>query len=76
MSRIPIEDAQRRLAELIATSVPGEEIEIVQEDRVIAKLVPVVPQSAPRHPGSAKGSILYMAPDFDGPLEDFQEYME
>jgi hypothetical protein len=25
--------------------------------------------------GSAKNDILYMAPDFDAPLEDFKEYM-
>jgi hypothetical protein len=23
-----------------------------------------------------KGTVLYMAPDFDAPLEDFTEYME
>ena len=27
-------------------------------------------------PGAFKGSILYMAPDFDAPLEDMKEYME
>jgi hypothetical protein len=27
-------------------------------------------------PGLGKGSILYMAPDFDEPLEEFKEYME
>jgi hypothetical protein len=27
-------------------------------------------------PGAFKGSILYMAPDFDAPLEDMREYME
>lgn len=26
-------------------------------------------------PGSAKGMILYVAPDFDEPLEEFAEYM-
>jgi hypothetical protein len=26
--------------------------------------------------GTLKGSVLYMAPDFDAPLEDFKEYME
>ncbi len=26
--------------------------------------------------GSAKGLIIYMADDFDVPLEDFREYME
>lgn len=25
--------------------------------------------------GSAKNDILYMAPDFDAPLEDFKDYM-
>lgn len=29
-----------------------------------------------RRLGSLKGSVLYMAPDFDAPLEDFKEYME
>lgn len=27
-------------------------------------------------PGAFKGTILYMAPDFDAPLEDMKEYME
>ncbi len=27
-------------------------------------------------PGACKGMILYMAPDFDAPLEDMREYME
>jgi hypothetical protein len=27
-------------------------------------------------PGACKGLILYMAPDFDAPLEDMKEYME
>ena len=26
--------------------------------------------------GTMKGSVLYMAPDFDAPLDDFKEYME
>ena len=25
--------------------------------------------------GALKGTLLYMAPDFDAPLEDFNEYM-
>jgi Protein of unknown function (DUF2281) len=25
--------------------------------------------------GSGKGSLIYMAEDFDAPLEDFKEYM-
>ena len=26
--------------------------------------------------GTLKGTVLYIAPDFDAPLEDFKEYME
>lgn len=30
----------------------------------------------PRVPGLGKGSIVYMAPDFDVPMDEFKEYME
>ena len=30
----------------------------------------------PRKAGSLKGFLLYMADDFDAPLEDFKEYMQ
>lgn len=26
-------------------------------------------------PGACKGMVVYMAPDFDAPLDDFKEYM-
>ena len=29
-----------------------------------------------RRPGTLKGTVKYMAPDFDAPLEDFRDYME
>jgi hypothetical protein len=28
-----------------------------------------------RRPGTLPGFVVYMAPDFDAPLEDFQDYM-
>jgi antitoxin (DNA-binding transcriptional repressor) of toxin-antitoxin stability system len=76
MIQVTIEDAKSRLGELIASGIPGEEINIVQGSRIIAKLVPVANDDEPRRPGSATGSVLYMADDFDAPLEDFREYME
>jgi antitoxin (DNA-binding transcriptional repressor) of toxin-antitoxin stability system len=70
MAMITLEEAQRRLPELIATTVPGEEILILQDDRVVATLVTEPPrENTPRVPGSAKGLILHMADDFDAPLE-------
>ena len=76
MAMVTLEEAQRRLPELIATTIPGEEILILQDDRVVARMVTEYPDRSPRHPGSAKDLILYMAPDFDAPLDDFKEYME
>jgi hypothetical protein len=29
-----------------------------------------------RRAGTLKGTVKYMAPDFDAPLNDFREYME
>ena len=75
MTEVTLEDAQQRLPELIATTAPGEEVAITQGDRVVARLVTVEGVKPRPRFGSAAGAILYMAPDFDEPLEDFKEYM-
>ena len=70
MVQVTIEDAQSRLGELIASGIPGEEIGIIQGSRLVAKLVPLVSDDAPGSSfGSAKDSILFIADDFDAPLE-------
>ena len=33
-------------------------------------------ETSVRRAGSLKGTVKYMAPDFDAPLDDFKEYME
>ncbi len=77
MYLVPLEEAQARLPELIAKLLPGEELLITEDEQPVAKLVRVPPPSrTPRVPGSAQGKILFMAEDFDAPLDDFKEYME
>lgn len=51
---------------------------ISENDQIIARLVlnPPPPAKKLRQLGAMKGTVLYMAPDFDAPLEDFKEYME
>ncbi|MBK9015356.1 MAG: DUF2281 domain-containing protein [Saprospiraceae bacterium] len=47
-------------------------------DDFLAKKQKPAPTPSPRKPrefGCMKGTVLYMAPDFDEPLEDFKEYM-
>ena len=77
MNMVTIEEAQAKLPELIDKLTPGEEVVIIRNEQPIARLVGE-PRHVrkPRQPGSAKGKILYMADDFDAPLEDFKEYME
>lgn len=74
---LTVEEAQAKLKELIRKLSPGEVIIITDNQQPVAKLVgerPALP-SRPA-PGLGKGSILYMAPDFDEPIDEFKEYME
>ena len=74
---ITVEEAQSRLKELIDHLGPGEEIVITQNHQSVARLIGERPARPSRPaPGLGKGSILYMAPDFDEPLAEFKEYME
>ena len=71
-----IADAQSRLPELIAALKPGETVVITANDQPVARLVAEEP--AKREPwklGTLKGTVLYMAPDFDATPEDFKDYM-
>lgn len=77
MSIITLEDAQARLPELIEQLHPGEEIVITRNQKPVARLVAEgKPPKQPRRLGTLKGAVLYVAPDFDAPLEDFKEYVE
>ena len=74
MHQITVEDAKSNLPDLIDTAINGEEVVITKDAQHIVKLVPVS-QAKPRPQfGSAKG-LISMSDDFDGPLEDFAEYM-
>lgn len=78
MSYVTIEDAGTQLAQLVDQVSKGEEVIIVRDSKLVAKLV-MLPagEPKPKRPGfgSGKDAILYMADDFDAPLEDFKDYM-
>ena len=77
MTFITIEEAQAQLAELIRRLIPGEELILTEGDRPVARLVRTAPRERkPRQSGTLKGTVLYMAPDFDEPLDDFEESRE
>jgi hypothetical protein len=68
---MPILDlTDEQLVELIKNLSPN------QKSRVLASLTgEKTPRTRPQF-GSAKSDILYIAEDFDAPLDDFKEYME
>ncbi len=80
MPTVTLQEAQAHLPELIDRLRPGEEVIILRDQKPVARLTgageSVPPREITRRPGTLKGTVLYMAPDFDAPLEDFKEYME
>ena len=78
MSTVSIEIAQTQLASLIDHLHPGEEIVITRDQKPVARLIAAEhsPAISARKLGTLKGTVRYMAPDFDAPLDDFKEYME
>ncbi|WP_205679022.1 type II toxin-antitoxin system Phd/YefM family antitoxin [Aquisphaera insulae] len=78
MPTVSLEEAKKDLDELIHKLTPAEELLITENDQIVARLVAVTPpkKREPRRLGTLKGTVLYMAPDFDAPLDDFKDYME
>ncbi len=78
MSYVTIEDTNSQLAQLVDQVSNGEEVIIVHDSTTIAKIVPVLteePKELCPGFGSGKYALIYMADDFDAPLEDFKDYM-
>jgi antitoxin (DNA-binding transcriptional repressor) of toxin-antitoxin stability system len=74
---ITLEDAAANLEQLILGLASGDEVIITKNERIVARLVAEKSTKRTRPaPGFGKDSILYIAPDFDAPLEEFKEYME
>ncbi|MGH8728194.1 MAG: type II toxin-antitoxin system Phd/YefM family antitoxin [Burkholderiales bacterium] len=75
MKTFTIHEAKARLSELVEKAMLGEEIIIAKGNKPVAKLTALQRQKKPRVLGSAKGKILYIAPDFDAIPEEFKDYM-
>ena len=74
MERYSIREAQDHLSRLIVDARQGKTVLIMDENDRVVQLVPVTTPPKPRKAGSARG-LIKMAPDFDAPLADFDEYM-
>jgi antitoxin (DNA-binding transcriptional repressor) of toxin-antitoxin stability system len=74
MTRVELKQAQQRFMELIERAAGGEEVVIFQDDEPLVKVTAIVKPMPERQFGSARG-MIHLVPDFDEPIEDFEEYM-
>lgn len=75
MHQFNIAEAKSHFSEIVKLAMLGEEVVIARDNKPLLKLVPVRDRKKERKPGSAKGQILYMAPDFDELPDDFRDYV-
>ena len=75
MSTRTLDDAQAHLREIVSHLEPGEEVILTENGEPLAKLMRTRRTAWPCKAGSAKDKILWIAPDFDSPLDDFKDYM-
>jgi prevent-host-death family protein len=75
MGQFNIAEAKSHLSELVQRALLGEDIVIAKDNKPMIRLVPVLPRHSARAPGSAKGMVSHMAPDFDATPDDFKDYV-
>jgi antitoxin (DNA-binding transcriptional repressor) of toxin-antitoxin stability system len=70
---IELNDLPTRLTELRHRLHAGEEVTLTDGGKTVARVVPQPPAGQPAKPqrlGFARGSVAWIAPDFDDPLPD------
>ncbi|MGH8705423.1 MAG: type II toxin-antitoxin system Phd/YefM family antitoxin [Burkholderiales bacterium] len=73
--QINIAAAKSRLSSLVERALAGEEVVIARANKPLVRLAPVESAArVPRQPGSGRGELRRLAPDFDAPLDDFRGY--
>jgi prevent-host-death family protein len=73
VKRYTIHQAKTQFSKLLRQASRGETVVVVNRRKPVAQIVPVL--EGDRRLGRFRGQV-WTAPDFDEPLEDFQEYME
>ena len=74
MLDISLDGVTRELKEIISQLQPGEMASVFENGKRAAVIRRDAEEDFSCTAGSASGKILYMANDFDAPLNDFSEY--
>ena len=78
MAIVTLQEAQAKLSDLVHRLASGDEVVITENNSPVARLIPAGTQNqkSVRRLGTLHGTVLHVSPDFDAPLEDFEEYMK
>jgi antitoxin (DNA-binding transcriptional repressor) of toxin-antitoxin stability system len=75
MVQVTRDEAKEQLPELLEAALRGEAVYINVSAQHAVQLIPVpIGQGKPQF-GSARG-MIWIAEDFDAPLDEFRDYME
>ena len=74
MRTVGLFEAKTHLAALVDQVQEEGTIVLTRRGKPVAELRPVE-SKGPRKFGASKGFLIYMAADFNEPLEDFKDYM-
>jgi len=75
MIEVNIHEAKTQLSRLIQAVLAGEEVVISKRNKPVARLVPLEKIKISRTLGWGGSEGIWMADDFDAPLDDFADYM-
>ena len=75
MHTVTIHEAKTHLSRLIQESLAGEEVIIAKGKTPLVKIQPLKTAPKKRRFGGAKDVLIYMADDFNAPLDEFSDYM-
>ena len=76
MATVGIHEAKTHFSKLIQRALAGEEIVIAKGKEPLVKLAPVEGALSKRKLGQRPELLNWIAPDFDEPVEEFEEYMK
>ena len=78
MIQVTVEEAKTNLADLVRQVLEGEDVIIALDGQPVVKLVALhaaLPEAQPqRRLGGAAHVLIAIAPDFDEPLAEFEDY--
>ena len=74
MQKVNMHEAKTRLSKLVELVEQGERVVIARNGEPVAELIPYAEKTGRRKGGQWKGQV-WMSPDFDEPLPEFEQYV-